>query len=110
MPYQVELGFIFFSILCGILSALYLYQSADIFVALLKRPLKFIAAGIMTIAAGVLLAAFISLETQTGHTLIYLGIPLQALFFVLYIIGSIFIFLGARQFVRKTDQKIVSSK
>jgi hypothetical protein len=108
MANQFELGLIFFSVLCGVLSATYLYQSADIFVTMLKRPLKFISAGIMTIAAGVLLAAFLSYESQLGSTFIYFGVPLQAIFFLLYIIGSIFIFVGARQFVHRPNGPIAA--
>jgi hypothetical protein len=108
MANQFELGLIFFSVLCGVLSATYLYQSADIFVTMLKRPLKFISAGIMTIAAGVLLAAFISYESQLGLTFVYFGIPLQAIFFLLYITGSIFIFVGARQFVHRPNESVAA--
>ncbi len=105
MTNQFELGLIFFSVLCGVLSATYLYRSADIFVSILKRPLKFISTGIMTIAACVLLAAFLSFEAQLGVSFVYFGIPLQVVFFLLYIVGSILIFLGARQFTRRPSPK-----
>jgi membrane protein implicated in regulation of membrane protease activity len=59
----------------------------------------------MTIAAGVLLAAFLSFEGQLGVSLVYFGIPLQVVFFLLYIVGSILIFFGARQFTRRPSQK-----
>jgi hypothetical protein len=105
MTNQFELGLVFFSVLCGVLSATYLYRSADIFVTILKRPLKYISSGIMTIAAGVLLAAFLSYESQLGVSFVYFGIPLQAVFFLLYIVGSILIFIGARQFSLRPKQK-----
>lgn len=108
MTNQLELGLIFFSVLCGVLSATYLYRSADIFVTILKRPLKFISSGIMIIAAGVLLAAFLSYEGQLGHSFVYFGIPLQVVFFLLYIVGSIFIFYGARQFTHRPKQKVAA--
>ena len=106
MNNQLELGIIFFSVLCGVLSATYLYRSADIFVSILKRPLKFISSGIMIITAGVLLAAFISYEGQFGHTFVYFGIPLQVVFFLLYIVGSVLVFLGARQFTHHPKEKL----
>ena len=108
MNNQYELGLIFFSVLCGVLSATYLYRSADIFVTILKRPLKFISSGIMTIAAGVLLAAFLSYESQLGREFVYFGVPLQAVFFLLYIVGSILIFYGARQFTHRPKEKIAA--
>lgn len=52
-----------------------------------------------TISIGVLLAAVITYESKFGiNTLIFMGIPLQVFFYVLYIVGSVFIFVGARKF------------
>jgi hypothetical protein len=36
-----------------------------------------------------------------GEIVFFYGLPLQAYFYVLYIIGSVFIFFGARKFVHR---------
>lgn len=59
------------------------------------------------IAIGVLLAAFISYESQFGLTFIAFGIPLQAFFYLFYLAGSVLIAIGARQFTHKPLQKKV---
>jgi uncharacterized protein YacL len=93
-----QLIFIFASVIIGVVSTAYFYLSAGIFMPLLQRPLKSIAAGMFIIAIGVLLAAFISYEAEQGIVLDFYGIPLAAYFYVLYIVGSIMIAFGARQF------------
>jgi hypothetical protein len=100
MAAQYELIFIFFSVIVGVISAAYFYLSAGAFdhLHLLQRPIKWIAAGIFLIALGVLMAAFISYEEQQGFQLYFYQMPLQVLFYVIYIIGSLAILLGARQF------------
>ena len=98
MSDKIELILIFVAVITGVVSATYFYQSASIFVSLLQRPLKLISSGMMIIAVGVLLAAFISYESDQGITIIFYGFPLQAVFYLLDIVGSIIILLGARQF------------
>ena len=97
-PY--ELTFIFVSVIVGMISAAYFYLSTDAFahLHLLQRPIKWIAAGIFLIAIGVLLAAFISYLDAQGLQLYFYDLPLQVLFYIIYIIGSLAILFGARQF------------
>ncbi len=97
----LELVLILFSLIVGMLSALYFYQSSDIFTAILQKPLKYISTGVIMIMLGIFLAVFISFEYSIGNAVYVYAIPLNALFFLLYIIGSIFIFMGARQFSHK---------
>ncbi|MDQ5893162.1 MAG: hypothetical protein QG640_173 [Patescibacteria group bacterium] len=96
-----ELVLILFSLIVGMLSALYFYQSTDIFTTILQKPLKYISTGVIMIMLGIFLAVFISFEQSIGNAVYVYTIPLNALFFLLYIIGSIFIFMGARQFSHK---------
>jgi C4-dicarboxylate transporter len=98
MNQQIQLVLIFIAVICGMVSAGYLYQSADIFVNLLRKPLRLISSGMLVITAGVLLAAFISYESQLGVVYLVYGVPISAFFYVFYIIGSVLILLGARQF------------
>ena len=93
-----ELILIFVAVIIGVVSATYFYQSAGIFVTLLQRPLKLISTGMMIIAIGVLLAAFISFEADHGIHIVFYHLPLQAVFYILYIVGCITILAGARQF------------
>lgn len=96
-----ELVLILFSLIVGMLSALYFYQSSDIFTSLLQKPLKYISTGVIMIMLGIFLAVFIAFEHSIGYIVYIYTIPLNAVFFLLYIFGSVFIFLGARQFSRK---------
>lgn len=96
---KFELVFIFFSVICGVVSAAYFYQSTDIFINLLKRPLRMISSGMIIMSLGVLLAAFLSYEAKSGLRFIVYGIPLEAVFYFMYIIGSIIILFGARKLV-----------
>jgi hypothetical protein len=102
MPIQnLELILIFISIIIGMVSLAYFYQSSSIFVNILKQPLQLISSGMMLMMLGVLLAAFITVGEINGVTLTIVGVPVQALFYVIYIVGSVFIFMGAKQFSRK---------
>lgn len=96
-----QLVLIFFAVIAGVLSATYLYDTSDIFVEVLRRPLRYISLGMFVISVGILLAAVISYFSIFGATLSFVGLPLEAYFFILYIIGSIFISIGVRQFVVK---------
>lgn len=98
MNEKFQLTLIFVAAICGVVSAAYLYQSADIFVNLLRKPLRLISGGMFVITIGVLLAAFISYESQFGLAFFFYSIPISAFFYILYIIGSVLILLGARQF------------
>ncbi len=96
-----ELVLILFSLIVGLLSALYFYQSTDIFTSILQRPLKYISTGVIMIILGIFLAVFIAFEQSIGRAVFIYTVPLEVLFFLLYIVGSIFIFMGARQFSHK---------
>lgn len=98
---RLELIFIFFSVICGIISATYFYQSTEIFTNLLKKPLRIISSGMIVMSIGVLLAAFISYESKAGLRFTFYGVPFEAFFYVLYIVGSILILLGARKLVSR---------
>ena len=106
MTNQLELILIFLAVIIGVVSAAYLYVSAGIFMDLLKRPLKLISGGMLVIAIGVLLAAFISYESNLGVSVSLYGLPLQAAFYLLYIIGSILIVLGARKFTAHPKSQV----
>ncbi len=94
-----ELILILVSLIIGMLSALYFYESTDIFTGLLQKPLKYISTGFIMIMFGVLIAVFILYQEKLNNAVyLFNFIPLQALFFLLYIVGSIFIYIGARQF------------
>ena len=98
MSEKIQLILIFVAVICGVVSATYFYLSAGIFMNLLRRPLRLISSGMFMIAIGVLLAAFISYESQFGLIFLLFGVPISAVFYVLYIIGSVMIAMGARQF------------
>lgn len=101
MSDTLGLVLIFTAVIVGVVSAAYFYLSAGIFMDMLKRPLKLISSGMFVIAIGVLLAAFISYEGDHGYVLIFYNVPLSAYFYILYIIGSLMIALGARRFTHK---------
>jgi len=100
-----EIILIFTAVLIGVISATYFYLSAGIFVTALGRPLKLVSLGMMIIAIGVLLAATISFEARYGINFILYGLPLQAVFYLLYIIGSLLILVGARKFTYRPKVK-----
>lgn len=96
-----ELILILFSIIIGLLSAIYFYKSSEIFTSILQKPLKYISTGVILIMLGIFLAVFISFENSMGNVVYIYILPANALFFLLYIVGSIFIFAGARKFSHK---------
>ncbi len=104
MTDQLELIFIFFSVIIGVVAAAYFYISAGVFVHLnlLQRSLQLISSGMFIIAIGVLMAAFISYESKLGFELIFYGLPLQVLFYIIYIIGSLLILVGSRGFTHRS--------
>jgi len=101
MAEELELALIFVAVIIGVISAAYFYQSSSIFTETLKKPLKLIGGGMILIAVGVLMAAFISFESNRGLNVYFYGYPMSIMFYVLYIAGSIMIALGARRFTRK---------
>ncbi|MDD5165391.1 MAG: hypothetical protein PHG25_02540 [Candidatus Pacebacteria bacterium] len=108
MADKLQLILIFVAVICGVVSATYFYTSAGIFMHLLRKPLRLISLGMFLIAIGVLLAAFISYEAQFGLDFYVGGIPLSAFFYILYIIGSVVIGFGARQFAtHPSDNNVV---
>lgn len=98
MAQQLQLILIFAAVITGVVSATYFYTSAGIFMNLLRKPLRLISSGMFLIAIGVLLAAFISYESGQGIDFYIGGVPLSVFFYIFYIIGSIVIAVGARQF------------
>jgi len=108
-PDQYELILIFVAVIVGVITAGYIYMSAESFprLRLFQSSLKFIALGMFVIVTGVLLAAFISYEAKLGFDLLLYGIPLQAFFYILYIFGSISIFIGARKFTSRPKETVV---
>lgn len=93
-----ELALVLFAMIVGLLSAVYFYQSTDIFVSVLQKPLKYISTGVIMIILGIFLAVFISYEYNMGNIVYLYTLPLNLFFFILYIVGSILIFIGARKF------------
>jgi hypothetical protein len=100
---SLEFVLVLVSLIIGMVSAVYFYQSTDIFLYSLKMPLKLISSGMILISFGILLAVFISYFQNQGQEILLLNIPISALFFLMYIAGSVLIFLGARQFVSKSS-------
>jgi hypothetical protein len=99
MPATLELVLIFVAVICGALSATYFYQISDSFPKMLGGAIRWIAWGMLIIAVGVLIAAYISYAARFGAAIYFYGFPLQAYFFILYIVGSAFIAVGAHKFV-----------
>lgn len=108
-PDQYELILIFVAVIVGVVTAAYFYLSAEGFarLRLFQSSLKYIATGTFIIALGVLLAAFITYEAKLGFDLFLYGVPLQAIFYILYIIGSVLILMGARRFTSRPRGSVV---
>ena len=105
MTEQFQIVFIFASVIIGVISAAYFYVSAGIFMDFLKWPIKVIAAGMFVITIGVLLAAYISYESSLGVSLLVRNIPFSAIFYVVYIVGSVMIAIGARGLKHRPSSK-----
>ncbi len=101
MTHQLELALIVIAVLFGLASATYFYLEAGIFMKSLQKQLRLIAVGMFIISLGVLLSAFISYESYLGVQTFFYNLPATAFFYWLYILGSIFIGFGARQFTHK---------
>ncbi len=108
-PDQYEIILIFVSVIVGVISATYFYTSAQSFprLRLFQSSLKYIATGMFIITLGVLLAALINYESKLGFDLLLYGVPLQAVFYILYIIGSVLILVGTRKFTYRPKEGIV---
>jgi hypothetical protein len=98
---NLEFILILLALIVGMVSAGYFYEETNVFTATLKRPLKTIASGMILISFGILLAVFISYFQNQGYAVTLYNIPIASVFYILYIIGSILIFVGARSFVYK---------
>ena len=98
---QFQLVLIFGSVIIGVLSSAYFYLSAGVFMDLLKRPLKLISSGMVIMSIDVLLAAFITYESSLGLRFSFYGLPLEGVFFLFYIVGSLLIGIGARRFTHR---------
>lgn len=96
-----QLVLVFISVIAGVVAAVYFYLSTDIFMNLLKRPLKLISSGMIIMTIGVLMAAVISFEARTGVVFVVYDLPIEMFFYFSYIVGSIMILAGARQFVHR---------
>lgn len=94
----IELVLIFVAVMTGALAGGYFYDSLGSFTPALRRPLRLISIGMMIIATGVLLAATITYAEKLGFVVLFYHLPLQVYFYSLYIVGSIFIYFGARRF------------
>jgi len=80
---------------------MYFYFSADIFADILKRPLKMISGGMLAINLGIFLIAYITLESNKGVQVDFVGIPLSTAFYILYFVGAFMIIFGSRKFSRR---------
>jgi hypothetical protein len=108
MANQIQIILIFAAVIIGVVSAVYFYQSAGVFIKLLRKPLRLISGGMFVITLGVLLAAFISYEAQIGYAFVSYGfLPISTYFYILYIIGSVMIAFGARQFTARPSAEVV---
>jgi uncharacterized protein YacL len=105
MNNNIQFILVLFSLIVGITSAVYFYQASEIFVNFLQKPLKLISSGMITISFGILIAVFISFYQTQGYPITLLNLPVSVLFFLMYIIGSLMILSGARQFSRKPASK-----
>ena len=82
----------------------YLYLSANIFVNALKKPIRLVSLGMFLIDLGVLLVGVVSYQTFLGSDFMFLDISLSQYFYVLYVAGSMFVIMGARQFSHRPTQ------
>ena len=104
---QLQAALIFFAVMCGIVSAGYMYQSVvGIFFPALRNALRYIALGMVSFTFGVFLAAIVIFSSELGLSIASYVDLLSAGFYILYIVGSILIVIGARQFAFRPAQKV----
>jgi hypothetical protein len=94
----VQLIIIISAIVIGGGAILYFYFEADIFMDILKRPLRMISTGMFAIDLAVVLLVFIAYQSTTGGKVDFMGIQLSTIFYALYFAGSLAIIFGARKF------------
>ncbi|MDE1975008.1 MAG: hypothetical protein KGI49_00655 [Patescibacteria group bacterium] len=82
----------------------YFYMSADIFADVLKRPLRIVSMGMLSIDIGVLAVALVTYQSITGGSLAVYGVPLSWSFYIFYGLGSALIIAGSSKFARKPKQ------
>ncbi len=101
MNNNLQFILVLISLIIGTSSAFYFYLSTEIFINLLQKPLKLISSGMIIISFGVLMAVFISFYQNQGYSISFMSIPISAFFFLMYIVGSLMILAGSRQFSKK---------
>jgi len=98
MDSDIKLVAVISAVIIAAFSIAYLYFSADIFVNVLRKPLRLISWGMYCLDFGVLLVTIVSYEAANGHYLSLAGIQLGVFFYLFYVVGSVLIILGAREF------------
>ncbi len=104
---DIQAIMIFSAVIVGVVSAGYLYQSVSPFLSALRKAMRLISFGMLLITFGVLTAASIIFSPELGYPLSAYQNALSILFYLLFIIGSILILLGGRQFTARTPKKVV---
>ena len=104
---EIQAVMIFSAVIVGVVSAGYLYQSVSPFLTALRKAMRLIAFGMLLITFGVLTAASIIFNPELGYPLSPYTNALSALFYLLFIAGSILILLGGRQFTARAAKKVV---
>lgn len=98
---ELKLILVIAAVILAAFAIAYLYFSANIFVNLLKRPIKLISWGMLCLDVGVLLVTLFSYEAIIGNEIRIFGYSLAVFFYVFYVAGSVLVVLGARQFKRR---------
>jgi len=93
---------IILTVIVGGAAISYFYFSVDIFMSILKKPLKMISAGMLAINIGVALVVFLAFNGTSDVGLH--GLPLSSLFYILYFAGSIMVIYGSRQFTHRSTR------
>ncbi len=101
---------IFVAVICGVFSAGYMYESViKIFMPGLRKALRLIALGLTCFTFGVLLASLLVYSPELGVAISvspYANL-LSAVFYLIYILGSLLVFLGSRQFNARPARGVV---
>lgn len=98
---------IFSAVIVGVTSAGYLYQSVSPLLGGIRKALRLFSFGMLLITFGVLVAASIIFSPNLGFPLSPYTNALSALFYLLFIAGSVLILLGGRQFNSRRPSKVV---
>ncbi len=102
MPALIQQILIILTVLLGGAAISYFYFSVDIFMNILKKPLKMISAGMLIINVGVVLVIFLTFNDS--NEVGFYGLPLSSLFYLLYFAGSLMVIYGSRQFAHKSTR------